>query len=202
MTTFESRISQMMEEAILKTQKDSTQLCKEFLDEDIDFEKKSEYLNSRFEKMFQKFLKLFYVSEVFGDEETKRKISQKIFVNPMQEIQRLEEINSEFSQIFKSQFYSFDVLLKLDDGAIKKIVQNINNNDFVLSLKGECEELQNVFFSNISKKTAELLKDDMEFLDLVYKSVVISAQEKFLNIVHKIQDFIDDNLEDDIILDK
>lgn len=205
MIKFENRISQMSEEAILKTQKVNAQICKVFLDEELDCTKNAEYLHSRFEEKFQKFLHDFYASEVFGDEETKRKLSQKIFENPQVKVHRLEEIDLELPQIFKSQFYSFDVFLKLDNRAIQKILRDVNGNDLAMALKGECEELQNKFFRNMSKEAAEFIKEDMEFLSPVYKSTVISAQQKILDVVYKLKEAKDiavpDYSAEDIILD-
>lgn len=205
MITLEKRIFQMVEETILKTQKVNVQLCNVFLGEEIDCCKNTEYLHSRFEEKFQKFLKSFYETEVFGDEETRKRLSQKIFENPQIEIHRLEEINSELPQIFKSQFYSFDVFLKLDNRAIQKILRDVNGNDLAMALKGECEELQNKFFRNMSKEAAEFIKEDMEFLSPVYKSTVISAQQKILDVVYKLKKSKDiavpDYSAEDIILD-
>lgn len=205
MIKLEKRISHMAEEMILKTQKVNSQLCNEFLGEEMDCCKNTEYLHSRFEEKFQKFLKSFYETEVFGDEETRKRLSQKIFENPQIEIHRLEEIDSELPQIFKSQFYSFDVFLKLDNRAIQKILRDVNGNDLAMALKGECEELQNKFFRNMSKEAAEFIKEDMEFLSPVYKSTVISAQQKILDVVYKLKESKDiavpDYSAEDIILD-
>ena len=82
MITLEKRIFQMVEETILKTQKVNVQLCNVFLGEEIDCCKNTEYLHSRFGEKFQKFLHDFFASEVFGDEDTRKRLSQKIFENP------------------------------------------------------------------------------------------------------------------------
>ena len=57
-----------------------------------------------------------------------------------------------------------------------------------LALKGSNEEVQNVIFENLSKRLAEMIKEDMEFMGPVRMKDVEEAQQKIVNIIRKLED--------------
>jgi flagellar motor switch protein FliG len=77
----------------------------------------------------------------------------------------------------------FDILLKLDDRAVQKILRGVDSTDLAKALKGENEEVQEKIFSNISKRAAEMLKEDIEYMGSIGIRDVKAAQERIFNVI-------------------
>ncbi|MCQ2522275.1 MAG: flagellar motor switch protein FliG [Lachnospiraceae bacterium] len=90
-------------------------------------------------------------------------------------------------EIRKKMFVFEDVLL-LDDRAIQRVLRDVDNSDLGLALKGANEEVQNAIFKNLSKRLAEMIKEDMEFMGPVRMKDVEEAQQKIVNIIRKLED--------------
>jgi flagellar motor switch protein FliG len=90
-------------------------------------------------------------------------------------------------EIRKKMFVFEDVLL-LDDRAIQRVLRDVDNSELGLALKGSNEEVQNVIFNNLSKRLAEMIKEDMEFMGPVRMKDVEEAQQKIVNIIRKLED--------------
>ena len=70
-------------------------------------------------------------------------------------------------------------LLRLDDRSILKLMREIDAQDLARALNGEDKEVQDKIFINMSKKAAEMLKEDMDSLAL-QKADPLKAREKIL----------------------
>jgi len=75
-----------------------------------------------------------------------------------------------------------DVILKIGDRAIQKILREVDSQELVKALKGQ-KSLQERICSNISKKAAQMLKEDMSYMGPVRKNEVKKSQEKILAII-------------------
>ena len=67
-------------------------------------------------------------------------------------------------------------------------IRNVDNNELGLALKGANEEVQGVIFNNLSKRLAQMIKEDMEFMGPVRMKDVEEAQQKIVNIIRKLED--------------
>ncbi|MCL2763326.1 MAG: hypothetical protein FWD36_09010 [Treponema sp.] len=79
--------------------------------------------------------------------------------------------------------FRFDSILDLDDKAIQKILREVDSIVLAKALKGTEKAIQEKIFGNISKRAAEMLKEDMEYMGLIPASHVEEAQKKILDIV-------------------
>ena len=60
--------------------------------------------------------------------------------------------------------------------------------DLSLALKGATEELKAKFFKNMSKRAAEMLKEDMDYMGPVRVKDVEEAQQKVVNVVRGLEE--------------
>ncbi len=90
-------------------------------------------------------------------------------------------------EIRKKMFVFEDVLL-LDDRAIQRVLRDVDNSDLGLALKGANEEVQGAIFKNLSKRLAEMIKEDMDFMGPVRMKDVEEAQQKIVNVIRKLED--------------
>jgi hypothetical protein len=81
----------------------------------------------------------------------------------------------------------FDIFLRLDDRAIQKILRNIDALDLARALKGEQEAVRERIFRNMSKNTAQILKEDMEYMGEVPVSSVKGCQAKIMDVIYHLE---------------
>ncbi len=100
----------------------------------------------------------------------------------------LEIEDPELADEIRKKMFVFEDILLLDNKAIQRVLRDVDNNDLELALKGTNEEVQNTIFSNLSKRLAEMIKEDMEFMGPVRMKDVEEAQQKIVNIIRKLED--------------
>jgi len=91
------------------------------------------------------------------------------------------------SQISDLMFV-FDNLIDVDDRGIQVILREIATDVLVMALKGADTSLQEKVFKNMSKRAAELLKDDLEAKGPVRVSEVEEAQKEVLSVARRLAD--------------
>ena len=83
--------------------------------------------------------------------------------------------------------FAFDDIPRLSDRAIQKLLTKINTVDLIDALKSASVEVQNKFFFNMSKRAAQMLKEDMEFRGEVSLLDSYAAQRKIIEAVHELE---------------
>ena len=103
-------------------------------------------------------------------------------------LERLEEKDEElFAQVDKLLLV-FEDLLELDSKGIQAILKHISSDDLVRALKGASEELAESFFSNMSQRAAEIMREDMQVMPPLKLADVEEAQQNILKAVRKLDE--------------
>jgi len=103
-------------------------------------------------------------------------------------METLETEDVELSEEIKKRMFVFEDILSLDNRSIQTVLREVDNRDLALALKNCSNDLQNLIFSNQSKRLAAMIKEDMDFMGPVRRSDVEEAQQKIVNIVRRLQE--------------
>ncbi len=103
-------------------------------------------------------------------------------------METLEVEEPELADEIRKKMFVFEDILLLDDRSIQRVLRDVDNNDLAVACKGANEEVQNAIFSNMSKRLAEMIREDMEFMGPVRMKDVEEAQQKIVNIIRKLED--------------
>ncbi|MBV1883776.1 MAG: flagellar motor switch protein FliG [Pseudomonadales bacterium] len=103
-------------------------------------------------------------------------------------IESIKEIDEDLAQEITDLMFVFDNLKEVDDRGIQALLREVSSEVLILALKGADEEVQEKIFGNMSKRAAELLKDDLEAKGPVKVSEVESAQKEILSIARRMSD--------------
>ncbi|MXN63291.1 flagellar motor switch protein FliG [Stappia sp. GBMRC 2046] len=79
-------------------------------------------------------------------------------------IASLEEENRESAERIKTLMFTFDDLMKLDAASCQTLLRHVEKDRLAIALKGANDAVREFFFSNMSGRAANLLKDDMDAL--------------------------------------
>jgi flagellar motor switch protein FliG len=61
-------------------------------------------------------------------------------------------------------------------------------SQWAMALKGQSDVLKEKIFANLSKRAADLLREEMEYLGSVRSSTVQQAQQQIVDIIRKLED--------------
>ena len=84
--------------------------------------------------------------------------------------------------------FVFDSLLSVDNRGIQALLREVSNDVLVVALKGAVPEMQDHILSNMSKRAATLLKEDIEARGPTRLSEVEQAQKEILEVARRLAD--------------
>ena len=94
----------------------------------------------------------------------------------------LEAQNRDAAERIKALMFTFDDLVKLDNGSAQTLMRNIDKDKLGIALKGANEAVRQFFFANMSTRAAKMLVDDMQAMGAVRLRDVDEAQSLLVNI--------------------
>lgn len=100
----------------------------------------------------------------------------------------IKEIDADLGTEIEDLMFVFDNLKDVDDRGIQTLLREVSSEVLIIALKGADTELQEKIFGNMSKRAAELLRDDLEAKGPVKVSEVESAQKDILTIARRLAD--------------
>ena len=103
-------------------------------------------------------------------------------------MESLEIEDPELADEIRKKMFVFEDILSLDDRSIQRVLREVDNNELAVALKGSNEEVQNLIFSNLSKRLATMIREDMDSMGPVRMKDVEEAQQKIVNIIRKLED--------------
>jgi len=103
-------------------------------------------------------------------------------------METLEIEDTDLAEEIRKRMFVFEDILSLDNRSIQRFLRDVENNQLAIALKGATEEVQKVIFSNMSKRLAEMIKEDIEFMGPVRLKDVEESQQKIVNVIRKLED--------------
>jgi flagellar motor switch protein FliG len=84
--------------------------------------------------------------------------------------------------------FVFDDLVTLDDRGMQTLLREVPSATLITALKGAEPEIRDKIFANMSKRAADMMRDDLEVKGPVRLSEVDAAQKEVLGIARKLSD--------------
>jgi flagellar motor switch protein FliG len=103
-----------------------------------------------------------------------------------EELGRIQTADEEMHQKIKDLLFIFDNLLMVDDRGIQTLLREVGSDSLALALRGAEPEVQDKILRNMSKRAAEILKDDMEARGPVKLAEVEAAQKEIVTIAQRL----------------
>ncbi|HEY6530434.1 MAG TPA: flagellar motor switch protein FliG [Cellvibrionaceae bacterium] len=106
----------------------------------------------------------------------------------------IKEIDEDLGTQIADLMFVFDNLKDVDDRGIQALLREVSSEVLILALKGADEDLREKIFKNMSKRAAELMRDDLETKGPVKISEVEGAQKEILTVARRMADAGEINL--------
>ena len=99
----------------------------------------------------------------------------------------LEDEDAELVAQLKSLMFTFDDVLKLDDKSLQELLREIATEDLSKALKLVDESVREKIYKNMSKRGAEMLKEDIEMMPPTRLSEVEESQRTILDVTKRLE---------------
>lgn len=99
---------------------------------------------------------------------------------------QIAERHPTLSDDIKSHMFVFDDLARLDARAIQELIKAVPQKLWTLALRGANEAIQKLVFENMSKRGADMLREDMAAMGKVKLSDALAAQGEILAMAKKL----------------
>ncbi|WP_456448840.1 flagellar motor switch protein FliG [Thiolapillus sp.] len=128
-------------------------------------------------------------SPASGGKETAANILNFLDADTEQQItETIQKVDEALAEEIQNLMFVFDNLLDVDDRGIQTLLREVPSDTLLLALKGADEEVQNKIFKNMSKRAADMLRDDLEAKGPVRLSEVEEAQKAILTVAKRLAD--------------
>ncbi len=105
-----------------------------------------------------------------------------------EELGKIEKADTEMHQQIKDLLFVFENLMDIDDRGIQALLREVGSDTLAVALRGAEPEVQEKILKNMSKRAAEILKDDMEARGPVKLADVEAAQKEIVTIAQRLAD--------------
>ena len=100
-------------------------------------------------------------------------------------MESVKQVDEEIGDQIQDLMFVFDNLMDVDDRGIQSLLREISSENLIIALKGADESIKEKILSNMSKRAAEMLRDDLETKGPVKVSEVEGAQKEILTIARR-----------------
>ncbi len=100
----------------------------------------------------------------------------------------ITEFDGELGQQIQDKMFVFADLINVDDRGIQTLLREVSTDQLLVALRGVGEGLKEKIFGNMSKRAAEMLRDDLEAAPPTKLSEVELAQKDILTIAKKLSE--------------
>ncbi len=100
----------------------------------------------------------------------------------------VKKLDGDLGQAIQEKMFVFENLVDVDDRGIQTLLREISSDSLAIALKGADESVKDKIFKNMSKRAAEMLRDDLEVRGPVRLSDVEVAQKEILTTARRLAD--------------
>ncbi|MCX7635104.1 MAG: flagellar motor switch protein FliG [Syntrophales bacterium] len=100
----------------------------------------------------------------------------------------LDEKDPELANALRGLMFTFDDVLRLDDRSIQEVLKEVSTDDLAKAMKVLDNDMRQKIFRNMSRRAAEMLKEDLEMMPPIRVSEVEASQRKIVDITKRLEE--------------
>jgi flagellar motor switch protein FliG len=99
----------------------------------------------------------------------------------------LERDDIELATKIKALMFVFEDMMLLDDKSMQTVLKQVDTKDLSLALKGANEQVADKFYTNMSNRAAEMIKEEIMYMGPKRLREVEEAQQKIVDVVRRLE---------------
>ncbi|MGR9086396.1 MAG: flagellar motor switch protein FliG [Gammaproteobacteria bacterium] len=101
-------------------------------------------------------------------------------------LERIADQDGELARTIQDKMYVFDDLIHLDGKGMQTLLREISTSQLLLALKNAGEGLKEKIFKNMSRRAAEMMREDLSLLPEAKPAEIELARKDILDTVKKL----------------
>jgi flagellar motor switch protein FliG len=98
----------------------------------------------------------------------------------------LTQENKATYERIQDKLFPFERLAKFDSRSMQTLMAEIGNDELVIALNGADDSIKDIFFKNMSAKSVDLLKDDLDSAGPAKPQDAIEAQKRIVALAKRL----------------
>ncbi len=103
-------------------------------------------------------------------------------------LEAMEETEPELVDNVRKLMFVFEDVIHINDRGVQQILKEVDTKELAVALKGASEAVKEKIFKNMSKRAAEGIKEEMEFMGPVRLKTVEEAQQRIVAIIRRLEE--------------
>ena len=103
-------------------------------------------------------------------------------------IESLEVDSPELAEEIKQLMFVFEDIIMLDDRSLQLVLREVDTKDLSLAMKATSDEVAEKIYKNMSKRAADMLREEISYMGPVKIRDVEEAQTKVVNVIRTMED--------------
>ena len=103
-------------------------------------------------------------------------------------MEQIRDQDEDMATQIQDLMFVFENLIEVDDQGIQKLLRDVPQDALQRALKGADDALREKIFKNMSKRAAEMMRDDLEAMPPIKVSDVEAAQKEVLAVARRMAD--------------
>jgi flagellar motor switch protein FliG len=95
-------------------------------------------------------------------------------------LEAIQDRDPELARDIRERMFTFEDVTALDDRSIQRLLRDVELSDLAIAMRGITPRMQHAFTRNMSRRTAELLRLEVERIGPVRVRAIEEAQHKIL----------------------
>lgn len=88
----------------------------------------------------------------------------------------------------RKQMFVFEDIVKLHDAALQRVLREVDTKDLARAMRGANEEVNERIFKNMSRRAADMLRDEIQYMGPIRLREVEEAQQKIVQIIRRLDE--------------
>src|SRR5579862_1450307 len=103
-------------------------------------------------------------------------------------LDKIETGSPELAVAIRNLMFVFDDLQHVEDNGLREIIQRVDKKILAIALKGASEDIRSRFLANMSKRAADMLREEIEVMGAIRLREVEKAQAEVVAVTRKLEE--------------
>lgn len=103
-------------------------------------------------------------------------------------VESLEVQDPELAEEIKKRMFVFENIIMLDDRSLQMVLREVDSKELGLALKAASSDVADKIYKNMSKRAAEMLREEIGFMGPVRIRDVEEAQQKIVAVIRRLEE--------------
>ncbi len=103
-------------------------------------------------------------------------------------LEELEANDPELAGEVRNLMFVFEDIISLHDVAIQRVLREVDQKDLAKAMRGSNEEVAERIYKNMSKRAADMLREEIQFMGPVRLKDVEEAQQKIVQVIRRLDE--------------